>query len=1118
MAMSGCKIRLLGGMSIVIDGEETAPAIAGGKAKLLLAYLALSADTPVGRKQVAFDFWPDSTEKQALTNLRKLLHDLRSCCPRIDRYLIVGSATLQWQTQLSCWTDVRAFEQAAQGESLHQLRTAEALYSGELLPGYYEDWVDERRQLLAHQNLTVLDKLVAALESRREFASALLFAKKLLGCNPLREQSYRTLMRLQAMNDDRAGIAQVYRQMCVTWQDELGVAPAAETTRLYEKLVRRGEEVPKLRPGSAPLIGRIDEWGCLQDVWHKAAAGSAMFIILKGESGIGKTRLALEFQALVDSLGEQTAFACCYPSLRTLAYAPVTAWLRSFPVPDLDPSWLTELVRLLPELAERFPDMPRPGPVRESWQLAKWYEAIARMLMAGQPLLLVLDDMQWSDGETLRLLAYLLRRDAAAKLLVIATMRTDEEPDTDVEHFVSGLRLERKLTEIDLASLTEDETKRLMATAVGDELAERRASDLYADTGGNPLFVTEMLRDWQRSGCSGELQPSPLMKHIVAERLGKLSPLHRRLVALIATAGRPVPVALLAILSGMDETRVAAKIAPLLRLKILRETGDGSCDFTHRLIMEAAYGLNGASNRSRNHRRFAEGLLAYCRERPAEASAAAEIAYHYELADMAREAADYYEQAAAAAAKMYANDTQIRYYRKLSELLPAERILPNLVKLGDALILTGNWSEAETTYRQWLAQSGSLATLQERSRCEIALGNCLRLQGKYEEAEICLERALRRCEMTEDTEGLISVCVTLGILHYYRGSCDKALDYLNRTAALPDCDNRSREECRAFGIIGHIYYDRCEYEQAVYWIKRQIGLAADIGDKYAIEQAFGLLAMVYMDTDEMEAAFDLLAEKAEISKSIGDRMGFAIAHGMLGKHSEHLGRHDDAEARIAYCLEEAVAVEDWRAAAIMLCYAGRNYMALQQLEAAEQMLERSRQLFRRLQTPYFACETLYCIALLKRRRQQYESAAAATEEAIGMADRLRRTDMQINLAVMRIQLEAAVERISRAEAKSALCRLLERQASPQHRAALLFAVWQADPDDAHARASALQLNEALFRKSGKTLYADRCHEMGGTALSAPSLRLPAYAAAALPERARSISPAVLDAVDRYFGC
>lgn len=1110
--LGDCHFQLLGGMSVSFDGEEVVTVISAGKVRLLLSYLVLTFDMPQSRKKIAFDFWPDSTEKQALSNLRKLLHSLRESFPQIDRYLQITPTYIRWNRDLAFYSDVREFEQVAKGSTLFDLRKAEELYRGELLPGYYEEWLGAKREQLAQTYSNVLDKLISALKNQREYSSAIFFANKLLTQNKVREETYRTLMQLHALNKNTAEVVHIYRQLQTMLQDELGIDPAEETIRLLDRLTQNGSEPQTVGHSPTPLIGRVEEWERLLSVWKQATDGGKALLILKGEAGIGKTRLALEWKAWVESQGGWTAFAGCFPSMRSLSYSPVAAWLRSLPVPQLGPVVLSELSRLLPELSERYPGLPQSNPIQENWQLIRWYDAIERMLLARQPLLLILDDIQWSDRETLQLLSYLLRSDTKAKLFVIATMRTDENPDDAVGTFFSGLHLERSLKEIELAPLTEEETKRLMAVSVGDVLAERHSSGIYAKTGGNPLFIVETLRESQTLSDKSGFRLSPLVKTVIENRLSRLLPDNRKLASTIAAIGRPVSPLLLVRILNMKEEAILEWMDQLDLRKVVQEDENGQYDFTHDIVKEAAYNLTNESRRRQIHRQIARGLLAFHREQPE--IAAAEIAFHYELGGQEKEAINYYELAATAAEKIYANETRIKYYKKLCILLPPDQNLSILMKLGDALILMGDWNEAEKTYRQWLERSGNAAALQERSFCDVALGNCLRLQGKYREASFHLERALRCFELLDDHSGLSSVYVELGLLHYYQGNYDEVLDCQMKRMELPLAENRTKEDCRFFGIIGHVFYDQCEYSQAIHWIKQQIGLAAETQDNYTIEQAMGVLAMVYMDIDEMERAFDLLVDKLEISKSIGDRMGFANALGMLGKHYWYCGHHAHSSPCIAFCLEEALLIKDWRVAAIMLGFEGRTLLAQQRLEEADLLLGHSIRLFQHLRTPYFACETLYFMSLLKQRQNRYENAVEVAEEALQIAERLKRRDMHVNLFVLLAHLKTDLGWMTTGEAMELLEKMLEQYPGQQERAAIHFAMWKLSPESPEHQTSALLLNEELYRKSGKEQYLIRCSDMNAPTQAAVARPLPQLAAEAVHNK--RISPGILAEIDRYL--
>ncbi|WP_158602408.1 AAA family ATPase [Cohnella endophytica] len=1109
--MSGFSIYLLGGFKLSIDDEELTTVISAGKARLLLAYLTLELDRPIRRKQIAFDFWPDSTEKQALSNLRKLLHDLRESVPQIDRYIEITPTFIRWREEFPVYSDVSRFERAAQGHTLNELSQAAELYQGELLQGLYEYWFEAKRELLAQSYYHALDKLITILESRREYSLALSFANKLLIRNHLREETYRLLMRLYALNKDLAGVMQTYRQLNELLQAELGIEPTKETVQLFETLCRSGGEPLAVPHGKAQLVSRIEQWKSMQDAWKQALEGRPSLLVLRGEAGIGKTRLALEFKSWAESQGIQSLFAGCYPSVRSLSYTPVTAWLRSVSLPEAAPTRLSELARLLPELSERFPDLPQPNPVQENWQLNQWYEAIEWMLLAAQPQLLILDNIQWSDAESLQFLSYLLRSDSKAKLLIIATMRTDEFPDDSVERVISELRIERKVMEIELDPFNKQETKWLLAEIVGEELANLHAAGVYTETGGNPLFIVETIREWQVGDGNGVFRLPLSAQSVIENRLCQLTLPQRRLASTIAAVGRPVLAAFMAVVLDIKAEAMLESLERLVQVKVLQEAGGGKYDFTHDRVREAAYRLNSDGRRRRCHGQIARSLIAYHQEQ--SEALAAEIALHYELAGMDQEAIVYYEMAALAAEKMYANESRIKYYRKLCSLLPAERILPALMKLGDALMIVGDWNEAEISYKNWLERFEYLVPLQERALCDVALGNCLRFLGKFEEARFYLERALRYFTMMEDQNGLSLVYGTIGVLYYFMADYDRSLYYLLERMELPNVGHRTKEDCRYFGFIGFLFYDQCDYIQAIHWFKRQIALATEIGDEYSVEGAMGGLALVYMELDEMDLAFDYAVAKMEISKTIGARMGFAMAIGMLGKYYHLLGACELAEICLIFSLEEAFLIKDLHITSVVLGIEGCNLMVQLRYEEAGLMIERSIRLSKQVQIPFFECEGLYFMGLLRMRQRQYDIAMENAEEALVIAKRLKRRDMQVRVLIQLIQLKTSRGRIGSAETLSQLQDMLESFPDSRDQAAIRFAMWQQDPESPERRRLALSLNVELYLKSGKQEYLDRIQEMDGAVESIQARPMPRLATEVTQRM--TFSKSVLHEIDRF---
>lgn len=320
------KVYLLGGFRL-LDGETAVTAINTPRLQALLAYLMLHRHAPQPRQYLAFRFWPDSTEAQARTNLRYLIHQLRHALPQVDRFLQTSGGALHWRADAAFTLDVADFEQAiAQADQAERagdradlratLERAVALYRGDLLPGCYDEWLLPERERLQQMFLAGLEQLILLLETQRDYRPALRYAQRLLQADPLKEESYRYLMRLHALRGDRAGVVRIYKTCEVVLQQELAVEPSIETQNEYKQsLAMQVSPGPVKRTSLPPVsmsrshnlpfqltrfIGREREMEQVQGL-----VTAHRLVMLAGPGGSGKTRLALAVAAdLLDSFAD----------------------------------------------------------------------------------------------------------------------------------------------------------------------------------------------------------------------------------------------------------------------------------------------------------------------------------------------------------------------------------------------------------------------------------------------------------------------------------------------------------------------------------------------------------------------------------------------------------------------------------------------------------------------------------------------------------------------------------------------------------------------------------------------------------------------------------------------
>jgi DNA-binding SARP family transcriptional activator len=669
------KIRLLGSFQISYD-EKPLPGFHQLRLQALLAYLLLHTHTPQSRQQLAFQFWPDSSEKQAHANLRKLLYKLRNALPNPDHFLRQDHLTVQWRPDATVMVDVAELQklllQAGQENKAEALATIAALYQGELLPDCLDEWLLPLRQKFHGAVMRVLEQLVTLAEQQRDYPAGIRYAQQLIGLDPLHEAGYRRLMQLHILLGDRAAALQQYQSCAAILQRELGVDPDEETQAIYDQLLRQARlerrHVTTMH-FDTPLVGRTAEWRTLLTAWRQAQRGEAHVVAIAGEAGIGKTRLAEELLAWASAQGIRTARTRLYEADGTLAYAPVTEWLRSVALkpglPKLSKVWLSEVAHLLPELLTEVPQLSPPSPLSEAWQRQRFFEALARAILIDKSaLLLLIDDLQWCDHETLLWLRYLLRFDPQAKLLVIGTWRNDAvDPAHPLQTLLRDLANANQLTPIEVTTLSAEETAALARQLTARQIVNSELQQLYAVTEGHPLFVIETVRSVGEWGLDmGRTQPHaatsnaprlpPKVEHIIQARLSQLSTAARELVSLAATIGRQFTLAVIAHASQMPTETLLRLLDELWQRRIIRERSANEYDFSHDLLREVAYRTQSQTWRQYYHQRVAEALEAlYANERE---KVAGQLAGHFEAAALPARALTYYGAAATAAFQLYA--------------------------------------------------------------------------------------------------------------------------------------------------------------------------------------------------------------------------------------------------------------------------------------------------------------------------------------------------------------------------------------------------------------------------------------------------------------------------------
>ncbi|RKZ02787.1 MAG: hypothetical protein DRQ04_03330 [Candidatus Hydrothermota bacterium] len=712
---------------------------------------------------------------------------------------------------------------------------------------------------------------------------------------------------------------------------------------------------------SPKFTGRDAELESLKKFFVKTLQRKTTTVVISGEAGVGKTRLAREFLKVASLLGAEILKGKCYDFTKDIPYQPIKEALATFS--EIDPLEIYSIIDEMPVLIRSevlkilpFLDITRLKLSSEhiktgrepddKWRLFGGIKELFEGLERKRPLVLFFDDIHWADEASLELVSFLARSIENKRILFLLAFREGEREKNPIRSFLNSFTKENNYHEIHLKRLKEEDVSRMLKSILGFNAPAELVEYLYSETEGNPFFIVEYVRRMADEGTISEIKKGsfrvdtikktipPGIKDIILARIAPLRDITKRILRIASVIGEEIDFNVLLAVSGINEGFLFDVLDELLKLKILREDlklGTEVYSFTHGKIRDVVYEDMPHSLRKTLHRKVGNTL----EEITADVEQIAEeLAHHFLQAREEEKALKYLLMSARKAEKLYAFENALSHYEKALSLIPPSRkerldIYMNMIPL---LHILGKRKRENSVLEKAFALVGEKderyrELLRHRIKYLISLSN-------YKEAKELCESLLNLEKRAGKSPQYAETLMLLGKIHYLQAYYDTALEAFEEAAGIWEELGDNSSYAKALTQIARILNKRGQSRKSTEYLSRAFEVLKKAGDRRGMAEIYCEQGIIHLELSEFEKSREFFEKAHKLYTEIGDKEGEARALHLEGNSILSISEYEKALSKFEKALEIRKAIDDKRGMAASLANMGLIYQSTGNAEKA----------------------------------------------------------------------------------------------------------------------------------------------------------------------------------------